>query len=89
MGAQALTTKSIPKFDDVYHAFGTAISQGTQILIGRHIGAKQFDEAYSRCLKACGGLWPLQHLLPFSSLCFKQLIGISAAIPILSQRPVY
>ncbi|QII24090.1 MATE family efflux transporter [Bacillus altitudinis] len=32
--------------------FGAAISQGTQILIGRLIGAKEFDAAYRRCMKS-------------------------------------
>nr|WGD76607.1 MATE family efflux transporter [Bacillus subtilis] len=49
MGAQALTTKVYTQNITMFILlFGTAISQGTQILIGRYIGGKQFDAAYER-----------------------------------------
>lgn len=83
MGAQALTTKVYTQNLMMFiMLFGTAISQGTQILIGRHIGAKQFDEAYSRCLKS---LWWALAITTFTSVLFavfsKQLIGIFSSNP--------
>ncbi|MCY9371724.1 MATE family efflux transporter [Bacillus haynesii] len=83
MGAQALTTKVYTQNLMMFiMLFGTAISQGTQILIGRHIGAKQFDEAYSRCLKS---LWWALAITTFTSVLFavfsRQLIGIFSSNP--------
>lgn len=44
MGTQALATKVYTQNLMMFiMLFGAAISQGTQILIGRHIGAKEFD----------------------------------------------
>ncbi|WP_342500063.1 MATE family efflux transporter [Bacillus sp. FSL M7-0791] len=53
MGTQALATKVYTQNLMMFiMLFGAAISQGTQILIGRHIGAKEFDAAYRRCMKS-------------------------------------
>ncbi|AOC57233.1 MATE family efflux transporter [Bacillus pumilus] len=53
MGTQALAAKVYTQNLMMFiMLFGAAISQGTQILIGRHIGAKEFDAAYHRCMKS-------------------------------------
>ncbi|WP_338527648.1 MATE family efflux transporter [Bacillus sp. MAG717A] len=53
MGTQALVAKVYTQNLMMFiMLFGAAISQGTQILIGRHIGAKEFDAAYRRCMKS-------------------------------------
>ncbi|MEH7649716.1 MATE family efflux transporter [Bacillus safensis] len=53
MGTQALAAKVYTQNLMMFiMLFGAAISQGTQILIGRHIGAKEFDVAYRRCMKS-------------------------------------
>ncbi|MEK5496575.1 MATE family efflux transporter [Bacillus sp. FSL M8-0077] len=53
MGTQALAAKVYTQSLMMFiMLFGAAISQGTQILIGRLIGAKEFDAAYRRCMKS-------------------------------------
>ncbi|MGN7376735.1 MATE family efflux transporter [Bacillus altitudinis] len=53
MGTQALAAKVYTQNLMMFiMLFGAAISQGTQILIGRMIGAKEFDAAYRRCMKS-------------------------------------
>ena len=53
MGTQALAAKVYTQNSMMFiMLFGAAISQGTQILIGRLIGAKEFDAAYRRCMKS-------------------------------------
>lgn len=53
MGTQALAAKVYTQNLMMFiMLFGAAISQGTQILIGRLIGAKEFDVAYRRCMKS-------------------------------------
>ncbi|MGE6630927.1 MATE family efflux transporter [Bacillus sp. NPDC077027] len=53
MGTQALAAKVYTQNIMMFiMLFGAAISQGTQILIGRHIGAKEFDDAYRRCMNS-------------------------------------
>lgn len=53
MGTQALAAKVYTQNLMMFiMLFGVAISQGTQILIGRLIGAKEFDAAYRRCMKS-------------------------------------
>ncbi|MBJ7896033.1 MATE family efflux transporter [Bacillus atrophaeus] len=83
MGAQALTTKVYTQNITMFILlFGTAISQGTQILIGRYIGAEQFDKAYDRCMKSL--YWALGIAAGTSvimSLFSKQLIGIFSQNP--------
>ncbi|MGM0861549.1 MATE family efflux transporter [Bacillus atrophaeus] len=83
MGAQALTTKVYTQNITMFILlFGTAISQGTQILIGRYIGAKQFDNAYDRCMKSL--YWAFGIAAGTSvimSLFSKQLIGIFSQNP--------
>ncbi len=62
--------------------FGTAISQGTQILIGRYIGGKQFDAAYERRMKSL--YWALGIAAATSVLMTifsKDLIGIFTQSP--------
>ncbi|MGF3102189.1 MATE family efflux transporter [Rossellomorea sp. DUT-2] len=53
IGTNALTTKVYAQNLMMFiFLFSVAISQGTQIIIGHMIGAKQFDSAYERCLKS-------------------------------------
>ncbi len=53
IGTNALTTKVYAQNLMMFiFLFSVAISQGTQIIIGRMIGAKEFDNAYQRCLKS-------------------------------------
>ncbi|MGG0641954.1 MATE family efflux transporter [Bacillus altitudinis] len=53
MGTQALAAKVYTQNLMMFiMLFGAAISQGTQILIGRLIGAKEFNAAYRRCMKS-------------------------------------
>ncbi|MBY8912543.1 MATE family efflux transporter [Bacillus sp. YC2] len=83
MGAQALTTKVYTQNITMFILlFGTAISQGTQILIGRYIGAKQFDDAYHRCMKSLYwalGIAALTSLV--MTLFSKDLIGLFTNSP--------
>ncbi|MDU0156527.1 MATE family efflux transporter [Bacillus cabrialesii] len=83
MGAQALTTKVYTQNITMFILlFGTAISQGTQILIGRYIGGKQFDAAYERCMKSL--YWALGIAAATSVLMTifsKDLIGIFTQSP--------
>ncbi|MDR4887089.1 MATE family efflux transporter [Fredinandcohnia sp. QZ13] len=53
MGTQALTTKVYAQNLMMFiFLFSIAISQGTQILIGQMIGARQINDAYKRALKS-------------------------------------
>ncbi|PFA66435.1 MATE family efflux transporter [Bacillus sp. AFS015802] len=53
IGTNALTTKVYAQNLMMFiFLFSVAISQGTQILIGHMIGAREFDSAYERCLKS-------------------------------------
>ncbi|TMU88116.1 MATE family efflux transporter [Bacillus sp. BHET2] len=53
IGTNALTTKVYAQNLMMFiFLFSVAISQGTQIIIGHMIGAKEFDNAYQRCLKS-------------------------------------
>ncbi|WP_064092225.1 MATE family efflux transporter [Rossellomorea aquimaris] len=53
LGTNALTTKVYTQNLMMFiFLFSVAISQGTQIMIGHMIGAKQFNSAYDRCLKS-------------------------------------
>ncbi|MFS0864192.1 MATE family efflux transporter [Fredinandcohnia sp. 179-A 10B2 NHS] len=53
MGTQALTTKVYTQnLMWLILLFSAAISQGTQILIGQMIGARQYENAYKRALKS-------------------------------------
>jgi putative MATE family efflux protein len=53
MGAEALTTKVITQnLMSFVMLFSIAIGQGTLILIGYMIGAKEYQSAYHRCLKS-------------------------------------
>ncbi|WP_332275921.1 MATE family efflux transporter [Bacillus velezensis] len=83
MGAQALTTKVYTQNITMFILlFGTAISQGTQILIGRYIGAKQFDDAYDRCMKSLYWALGIAALTSVIMTLFsKQLIGIFTSSP--------
>lgn len=52
LGAEALTTKVYAQnLMMLIFLFSAAISQGTQILVGHFIGAKQFEAAYKRCMR--------------------------------------
>jgi putative MATE family efflux protein len=83
MGAQALTTKVYTQNIMMFIIlFGTAISQGTQILISRNIGAKQFEKAYHRCMKSL--YWAIGIATATSiliSLFSKQIVGIFSSNP--------
>ncbi|WP_423409665.1 MATE family efflux transporter [Heyndrickxia sp. MSNUG] len=53
LGTQALTTKVYTQNVMMFvFLFSIAISQGTQILIGHMVGAKEIDNAYKRALKS-------------------------------------
>ncbi|WP_282035072.1 MATE family efflux transporter [Metabacillus indicus] len=53
LGAEALTTKVYAQNLMMFiFLFSLAISQGNQILIGQMTGAKEYDQAYSRCMKS-------------------------------------
>ncbi|UOR11008.1 MATE family efflux transporter [Halobacillus amylolyticus] len=74
MGTEAITTKVYTQNLMIFiFLFSIASGQGTQILIGRYIGAKRVDDAYTRCL---------------TSLKMAMVISVSAAIAfsILSDR---
>ncbi|MDF0726974.1 MATE family efflux transporter [Cytobacillus sp. S13-E01] len=53
LGTEALTTKVYAQNIMMFiFLFSIAISQGTQIIIGHMIGAKEFENAYRRCLRS-------------------------------------
>ncbi|MCA1056776.1 MATE family efflux transporter [Rossellomorea aquimaris] len=53
LGTHALTTKVYAQNLMMFiFLFSVAISQGTQILIGHLVGAKEYESAYERCLKS-------------------------------------
>jgi Na+-driven multidrug efflux pump len=53
IGTEALTTKIYTQNLMMFILlFSLAVSQGTQILIGYLIGAKDYDSAYKRCLQS-------------------------------------
>lgn len=53
LGTEALTTKVYTQNIMMFiFLFSIAISQGTQIIVGHMIGARQLDDAYRRCLKS-------------------------------------
>ncbi|WP_099362363.1 MATE family efflux transporter [Fredinandcohnia onubensis] len=53
MGTQALTTKVYAQNLMMFiFLFSIAISQGTQILVGQMIGARQINDAYQRAIKS-------------------------------------
>ncbi|WP_210364620.1 MATE family efflux transporter [Bacillus sp. REN3] len=53
LGTQALTAKVYTQNLMMFiFLFSIAISQGTQILIGHMVGAKEFEKAYHRCMKS-------------------------------------
>lgn len=53
IGTEALTTKIYTQnLMMLILLFSLAISQGTQILIGYLVGAKDYDSAYKRCMKS-------------------------------------
>ncbi len=51
--------------------FSVAISQGTQIMIGHMIGARQYEDAYARCLKSL-------KIAIIISLCMAGIVSIAA-----------
>ncbi|WP_223700726.1 MATE family efflux transporter [Sutcliffiella deserti] len=53
MGTEALTTKVYAQSLMMFiFLFAVAIGQGTQIMIGHQIGARQIEDAYKRCIKS-------------------------------------
>jgi len=53
IGTEALTTKVYAQnLMMLILLFSLAVSQGTQILVGYMVGAKDYDSAYKRCLKS-------------------------------------
>ncbi|KZZ84590.1 MATE family efflux transporter [Bacillus sp. SJS] len=53
IGTEALTTKIYAQNLMMFiFLFSISVSQGTQILIGRMVGAKKYEEAYERCMKS-------------------------------------
>lgn len=53
LGAEALTTKVYAQNLMMFiFLFSLAISQGNQIMIGQMTGAKEYNQAYARCMKS-------------------------------------
>jgi Na+-driven multidrug efflux pump len=53
LGTEALTTRVYTQNIMMFvWLFGIAVSQGTQIIVGHFVGARQYDQAYHRCLKS-------------------------------------
>jgi len=53
IGTQALTTRVyVQNISMFVFLFAVAVGQGTQILIGHLVGAKQIDQAYRSCLRS-------------------------------------
>jgi len=68
-GTEALTTRVYTQNIMMFvWLFGIAISQGTQILVGHFVGAKQYDDAYDRCLKSLRSAIAISVVM--SSVCF-------------------
>ncbi|MGD7009123.1 MATE family efflux transporter [Metabacillus sp. 84] len=53
IGTEALTTKIYAQNLMMFiFLFSISVSQGTQILVGRMVGAKKYEEAFRRCMKS-------------------------------------
>ncbi|WP_241156792.1 MATE family efflux transporter [Bacillus sp. FJAT-42376] len=53
IGTEALTTKIYAQNIMMFiFLFSISVSQGTQILVGRMVGAKKYEEAFKRCMKS-------------------------------------
>ncbi|WP_297074651.1 MATE family efflux transporter [uncultured Enterococcus sp.] len=53
LGASVLIAKSyITAISQFVYLIAAALSQGNQIMIGRHVGAKEFDRAYTRGMRS-------------------------------------
>ncbi|KQU60680.1 MATE family efflux transporter [Bacillus sp. Leaf406] len=72
IGTYALTTKVYAQNLMMFiFLFSVAISQGTQIMIGHMIGARQYEDAYARCLKSL-------KIAIIISLCMAGIVSIAA-----------
>ncbi|WP_273125684.1 MATE family efflux transporter [Bacillus weihaiensis] len=78
LGTHALTTKIYTQnLMMLILLFSLAVSQGTQILIGYLIGAKEYDAAYKRCLSSLyAGVIISTVMAIIFTLFSKQLLGI-------------
>ncbi|KML06137.1 MATE family efflux transporter [Rossellomorea marisflavi] len=72
IGTYALTTKVYAQnLMMLIFLFSVAISQGTQIMIGHMIGAREYENAYARCLKSL-------KIAIVISLCMAGVVSIAA-----------
>lgn len=72
IGTYVLTTKVYAQNLMMFiFLFSVAISQGTQIMIGHMIGARQYEDAYARCLKSL-------KIAIIISLCMAGIVSIAA-----------
>jgi len=78
IGTEALTTRVYTQNLMMFMMlFSIAISQGTQILIGYLIGAKEYESAYKRCLKSLySGITISILMAVIFSIFSKPLLGI-------------
>lgn len=61
----------------LFYLFSMAIGQASQILIGHLVGAKQFDEAYRRCLRSYRVALLITFVICAIGILFRrQLIGV-------------
>lgn len=78
IGTEALTTKVYAQnLMMLILLFSLAVSQGTQILVGYMVGAKDYDSAYNRCLKSLHYGITISTLMAIIFTLFSdQLLGI-------------
>ncbi|KIL45654.1 transporter [Jeotgalibacillus soli] len=78
IGTEAITTKVYTQNIMMFiFLFAVAIGQGTQILIGHMIGAKQYEKAYRRCIRSLKLAMTISLIMAISfSLFSSQLFGI-------------
>ncbi|MDG5473456.1 MATE family efflux transporter [Jeotgalibacillus sp. ET6] len=78
IGTEAITTKVYAQNIMMFiFLFAVAISQGSQILIGRMVGAGEYEDAYKRCIKSLKiSVYLSIFMAVLFSLFAEQLLGI-------------
>ncbi|MGD7045252.1 MATE family efflux transporter [Jeotgalibacillus proteolyticus] len=78
IGTEAITTKVYTQNIMMFiFLFAVAISQGSQILIGRMVGAGEYEDAYKRCIKSLKiSVYLSIFMAVLFSLFAEQLLGI-------------
>lgn len=78
LGAEALTTRVYTQNIMMFiYLFSVAIGQGTQILIGHLVGAREYDDAYSACIKSLKMAIAISLLMAITFSLFRNsIIGI-------------